>query len=310
MSADVSAPSAHELLHLGNGRRELGDMAGAAEALADARRQWAEGTRPSTLEAEILTAEALLCRDQRRLRAALPLLDRAAGILIGDYHTEHVRDRHGTGVVLLHHAWCLHHLGRHKGALAFLDLAAIHLDPGRDVGLRLALQAGRTWCLLQLGQEGDLEDAAVAAVVATELARVLGDRTAELRLVPARVRIPAERMPAGRTLRSAARELQDMKLWRDAALVLLDLADHLLGEGRPRLDKLTAVTAEVLALTKHPDFGLEGTAASGALHAACRDGRLTREEVRRVASLFERQRRPSLDWWSSRGTVLEEAEER
>ena len=39
---------------------------------------------------------------------------------------------------------------------------------------------------------------------------------------------------------------------------------------------------------------------------ACEDGRLTPELAGQLASMLERNRRPSLDWWSGSGTVLPE----
>lgn len=298
--------SALALAHLADARREMRELAAAGEAIDRALRRWADGTGSIPVEAEILFREALLRRDEKHLAEAAALLTRVHAIHSQPDATEDTApDPHAAGVALLHRAWCHHHLACPGDALEGLDRAAALLDPSHDAGLGVALHSGRTWCLLRLGQ---LDEAAVAAGVATELACALGDRGAEVRLRLVRLRIPGEHLPAEETLRGAAQELLDLGLELDAALVFLDLADHLLRGAQ--LDQVPPLADEVLPVFCSPEIGREEFAVLLLFQQACvgvHEGKLTPELLHELACLLERRRRPSLAWWSARGVVLGEA---
>jgi hypothetical protein len=64
------------LARLGDARREMGELAAANDAFDQARERRAAGTEGPSIEAEILSLEALLRRDERRLEDAIGLLGR------------------------------------------------------------------------------------------------------------------------------------------------------------------------------------------------------------------------------------------
>jgi tetratricopeptide (TPR) repeat protein len=288
------------LAHLAAARREMGEMAGANDAIDQAWQRWAGGTEGPAVEARILAAEALVRRDEGRLEEAGELLGRVHAITTEPDATEATSyDPHLGGVALLHSAWCLYHLGRTEEAAAALDRAEGLLDPGREPSLALALRCGRARCLVRLGF---MEEAAAGVGAAIELARAAGDRAAELRMRVAQARLTGEPAAAEARLRGAAQGFLEMDLGVDAALAFLELADVLVRAGDPA--PIPALAAEVLPAWSSPEIQRQENAALLLFQQACETGRLTSELVRQLAAVLERSRRPSLAWWSAWGTVL------
>ena len=288
------------LAHLAAARREMGEMAGANDAIDQAWQRWAGGTEGPAVEARILAAEALVRRDEGRLEEAGALLGRVHAITTEPDATEATSyDPHLGGVALLHSAWCLYHLGRTEEAATALDRAEGLLDPGREPSLALALRCGRARCLVRLG----LGMAAWAGVgAAIDLATAAGDRAAELRMRVAQARLTGERAVAEATLRGAAAGFLELDLGVDAALAFLELADVLVRAGDPA--PIPALAAEVMPAWSSPEIQRQENAALLLFQQACETGRLTSELVRQLAAVLERSRRPSLAWWSAWGTVL------
>jgi tetratricopeptide (TPR) repeat protein len=289
---------------LADARREMGELAGANDAIHLALWRWMDGTEGAAIEAEVLTREALLRRDEKRLEEAARLLARVHEIATEPNPTEEVAyDPHRGGMALVHRAWCLYHMGLPGEALATLERAAALLVAGRDPGL--ALRAGRAHCLLRLGR---LEDAAIGLDEADESARLHGDGAVQLRVTLARARIAKEPAEAEAMLRAAAQGFLELDLGLDAALAFLDLADHLLQKAD--LTAIPPLAAELLPAFSSPEIRRDEFATLLLFQSACEEcqaGRLTSGLITQLAALLERGRRPSLAWWSIRGTELSEA---
>jgi hypothetical protein len=287
---------------LGDARRALGELTSAGHALDSARSLFEAGTGDPALEAELLTLEALLRRDQRRLSEASLLLDRAYAIDSGADRRRGAADPHRAGRALAHRAWCLHHLGQPGPAVALLAEAERLVDPERSPDLLLAVRLGRIWTAIALG---DLLLAATRLPVADQLAACLGDLPARLRLRRAEAiiaRARGQRGPAEQSLLEATRGCILADLGCDAALAFLDLA--VLYHEHAASDSLRQLAPEVLPIFSLPDLERDAFQALLRFQNACTAGRLTTDLARQLAARIEDTRPPALACWSAPATVL------
>ncbi len=140
---------------LGNARRELGEIHGAADAVAAARQLVDAGIGNPSFEAEVLLIAGLVARDRRRLDEALGLFA-AARALVAPPGDE-AADPGLLAAVLAQEAWCRYHRGDPGAARELLEEAerwagrARGGDPERDPELRWGIALGRLWCALALG---------------------------------------------------------------------------------------------------------------------------------------------------------------
>jgi tetratricopeptide (TPR) repeat protein len=284
---------------LGNARRELGELAAANDAFDEARRRWAGGTESPSVEAEILAREALLRRDEHGLEEAIGLLGRVYEIHTEEDETEQeAYDPRLAGAARVHEAWCHYHLGRTEEALARLNQAERLLDADRDAGLLLVLRYGEVRSFLRLGR---LEEAARALADAYQRAKGLGVTAVRLRLRMAEARM-IESSRAERKLWAVARGFLRLARGVDAALAFLELAALYVRENT--LEELPRLASELFPVWSSAEIGRVENAALLVFQNACSERRVTTDLVRNLASLLERERRPSCDWWSAWGTVL------
>jgi hypothetical protein len=295
--------------HLGNARRCLGELAAAGDAVVTAQRFRAAGTGYAAVEAEVLTLEALLRRDQHELSQAVALFDRAYAIYRGEglaaVDPEAV-EPHLAGRVRTQQAWCRYHAGQPELALALLAEAEGLVDTAREPRLLLAVHHGQAWAATLLGRFGEAEG---RLRLAFEGALEQGDEAGRLRLRRVEARIDQELMkrgPAEQALRETFRALLERGLGIDAALAVMDLADLYLKEGAA--DALNEVGSQVFpalspALAR-AELPTAGVFALLLFQEACWANRLSPELLRGLAGLLERHRQASLSWWSSSGTVL------
>jgi tetratricopeptide (TPR) repeat protein len=311
---------------LGNARRALGELHGATDAFDAAALLRPGSPGHSALEAESLVLEALLRRDQHRLGEAIALLDRAYAIYSGarpGVADPEAADRHLAGEALAHQAWCLYHLGRIEPALARLEEARHLVDEARDPRLAFAIRHGQIWGAIALGRFGDAELLLPAAHGLLERSAATARRGATappasaerpgggveslwLRRAEARLDLAlGETGPAEQALREVAGELLELDRGVDAALAFLDLAALYLQQSAA--EALRRLAPEILPVFSSPEVHRPQIYALLLVQHACEDQRLTPELARQLAAMLERERRPSLDWWSGSGTVLPEA---
>ena len=298
--------------YLGNARRCLGELHGAGDAF-DAARRWREkGTGGAAVEAEVLTLEALLRRDQHRLPEALALLDRAYDVYsaAGSDADPEAAEPHLAGRVRAHQAWCRYHAGQPQAAVRLLEEAELLVEREREPRLALAVRHGRAAAAVLLGRFGEAENLLPLAV---ELADRHGDVSDRLRLRRLAARLDhalGKRGAAEQALREASEELVDRALGVDAALALFDLAKlyleeqgaaHALKALGDDLFPCFSPTASGDDLTRLDIFVLL------LFQQACWQQGLTRDLLRVLAGSVEAQRRPSLAWWSAWGIHFERA---
>jgi tetratricopeptide (TPR) repeat protein len=296
--------------YLGNARRALGELHGAADAFDSARLHRLAGTAYPSVEAEILALEGLLRRDQRRLGEAAAIFERVHALCAStDWQVADpdVADPQRAGEALLHQAWCVYHRGQIAPAMALLEQAQPLLDPRSQARQSLALASGRVWGAIRLGS---FEEAKARLAAATQLASRRGDDRDCLRLRRAAARLDAalgEQAAAAAALRQLADDLLDAEYGIDAALAWVDLV--VLACSREGSDEASPEAAEELGCEMLSVFSSREIGRGAFIHLmllqqACATRRITRGLAEGLGAGLERIRRPSL-WWSSYATVLE-----
>ena len=296
------------LCYLGNAWRALREPHGAADAFDAARALLAAGTGDPAIAAEALALEARLLRDRRELAQAAAMLDRVEAIYGGaggpgegaeraEGAALEDADPERAGQARLHRAWCIYHLGRVDEARDLLERTAGQLDAGRQPRSALAVRCGLAWCALSLGAP----DTEARLAAANQLAGQVGDDADRLRLrrVEARIDLAAgERGVAEQALRATATGFIQRDLGVDAALSFLDLAALYLREGAEQ-SILHQLSADILPVFFYAEVGREAMAFLIWFQQACETGKLTPGIVACVGQGVERQRQPSLAWWSA-----------
>jgi tetratricopeptide (TPR) repeat protein len=296
---------ARSYARLGDARRLLGELHGAGDAFALAGQCRLAGTDYPSVEAEVAALEALLRRDQRRLRTAAALLER-----VDQIHTDPVwtiadpdaANPHLAGCALLHRAWCVFHLGQAEVAAGLLEQAAALIDEEGEPRLGLALRHGRVWAAITVGK---FEAAETLVAAATVLADQIGDDGVRLRLRRAVARIAAaagEVDTAKQTLRETAGAAAAIDEGVDSALAVIDLA--ILCLRTDDREGLAPLAAELLIAFSSSEVRREEMAALLLLQQAIEQDLLTLGLAEGLARMLERHRTPSVDWWSGWGTVL------
>jgi hypothetical protein len=294
--------------HVGNAWRELGELHAAADAFDLAATLRRAGTGYLTFEADTLVLAALLRRDQRRVGEAVALLDRVEAIYAaaGDGPVKvtepELYDRQRHGEARVHRAWCLYHLEQEQveAAAAALEAALERLVSKRQAPLVLAARSGLLWCSLTLGRP----DVEARLTTALQLADRVGDEADRLRLRRAEARVDLAaggRAVAEPALRTTAQRFLDLELGFDAALAYLDLAAIHVGAGE--VAALHQLADEILPVFSYREVHREAMAALLLFQHACWEKRLVPGLLVQLAALLERERRPSLAWWSGAKTL-------
>jgi tetratricopeptide (TPR) repeat protein len=289
---------------LGNARRALGELHGAADALNMARTLRAAGTGDPEVEAEILSIEAVLRCAEHRLGDALSLLDRMEACLAGGAPAvpDPVAPAGGMAALVLR-AWCFYHLGEHEAALSLLLEAERRDDASAAWSQDLAIRSGLVWSAVTRRRWPEARIRLAAAVASAERE---GDEALrqQLRLAEARIdRASGERTAAEGALRQAAAELVRLEVGADAVLAWLELASLYVEEGDAVALRRLAL-AEILPAFVLAEVGGEEVARLMEFQGVCCRGELTVAAVAELASAIERTRRTPLAWWSAWGTVL------
>jgi transcriptional regulator with XRE-family HTH domain len=268
--------------HVGNARRVANDLDGAEEAFTRAWSLWgAEAESELFPEWQLLSLEASLLRDQRRLREALDLLDRARAVCGGGTAA--------TARILLKKAPVLDMLGDSEGALAVSAEAAPLIETIGDSDLLWRLQFNMVVDLCHLKRYAEAE------ALLPRVRKLVVEQANELdllRLVWLAAKVEAGQ---GRTKEAISRLEQVRKdfaareLPYDAALASLDLAVLWLQAGRTAEVKTLAIAMGWIFKAK----GIQGEALA-ALRLFCEAARqegATVELARKVIARIEQARR-------------------
>jgi len=273
--------------YLGNARRVVGELQSAADAFHEAHAHLRRsGSGNPRVEAEILDLEASLLREERRLDAALELLERVIAAYTGE--DPEIRDLHLAGRALVNKATTLEQMGDVEQAIAVLREAAPLVVEERDPRLALCLRQNLVCFLSATGKS---EEAATLLPEVKELALRLGNDLDLVRLRWAEARVAfgsGKRGPAEQAFQEVQREFLERDMGYDAALVSLDLAILYAQEGC--IPELKQLALDILPVFSSREVHREAMAALLLFQHACEEERLTVELARQLASLLARER--------------------
>jgi transcriptional regulator with XRE-family HTH domain/tetratricopeptide (TPR) repeat protein len=270
--------------HVGNARRVGNDFDGADEAFARAWDLWRAGNAAGAElfpEWRLLSLEASLRRDQRRLPEALELLSRAR-VVCGAGEMAVAR-------ILLQTEHVLEVMGDTEGALAVLVQAAPLIEAAGDSDLLLRLYFNMADDLCQLGRP---TQAAALLPRVRELAIEQANDLDLLRVVWLEAKIDAVQ---GRTaaawagLEQVRRKFSDLGMSYDAALASLDLA--VLGLKAGHMAKVRELAVEIEAIFRAKKIHREALAALSLFWEAAKRETASVELVRQVVVEVEKAKR-------------------
>ncbi|HSG40551.1 MAG TPA: hypothetical protein VLE27_12995 [Thermoanaerobaculia bacterium] len=264
--------------HLGNAHRVLGELQAAEGAFLHAAECLEKGgTGDPRILAEILSLEASLRLDQRRLEESLALVDRVINL-----HREE-EDRAGLGKALLQRAKILQESGDLVAAIGAVQEGLLGLDADRDA--RLFAYARHNLCRF-LVLAGRFKE---AASMLPEVRNLLGSAGEPLDLLRLRWTEGILAHGLGRSgdaeeaYRAVQREFLRIGKGLDAALVSLDLAVLLWEQGRT--EELKEIAAEMMMAFESREVHREALAALALFQRACAEERVTEDLIRHVASV-------------------------
>jgi len=270
--------------YLGNALRVMGEMTAADHAFLRAEECLAKsGTGNTRVEAEVLSLKGSLRLDQRCLEQAQELVDRALVL----YRAS--QDPSGIAKTLVQKVKIVQTRGDLDLAIRLLKEGSGEIDLHREPRLFAYARQNLLVCLTRAGRNEEAE------MMLPEV-RLAMQQTAEpldwLRLRWTEASIA---QGLGRTgeAEAAYREVQgkflELGKGYDAALVSLDLAGLLAGQGRT--EELKGIAAEIRPVFESRDVHREAMAALLLFQQACAEERATRELIQQIAAVLRRDRR-------------------
>jgi tetratricopeptide (TPR) repeat protein len=275
---------ARAFAYLGNALRVLGELKAADLAFLRAEECLERsGTGNSRCEAEVLGLQSSLRLDQRRLEEALDLVDRAMTLhRTAGCRSDVARD-------LLQRAKILNEMASTDQSLEALNRAAREIDPALEPGLFAQIRFNQ---LAWLSLSGRYEE---ASGLLQEVRMLLQARSGTLDWLRLRWAEASIAQGLGRTDEAevAYREVQgrflEIRKSYDAALVSLDLAALLAGQGRT--EELKVLAAEILPVFESREVHREAMASLLLFQQACTEERATLELIQQIAAALRRERR-------------------
>lgn len=267
------------LCHLGNGRRILADLQGAAEAFLQAEKHLAQGSGDGREVGFLLRTRAQLLVDQRRFDESEALLDRALEL----YRAE--QSEHEVGIVLMAKGHLCTHRGDDEGEIAYLEQALPLLDLVREPRMKLVGVHNLAHALHGLGRDAE----ALALLIRWRfLYFEFGDRAFLLRLHWLEGMISrALRRPelAEGALQEARRGFLELAMPYEMAGVSLELAELYLETGRTR--EVARLASEAVAFFQSRQIHRDALAALLLLRDAARRDEATIDLVHEIGDRLE-----------------------
>ncbi|HEV7503936.1 MAG TPA: hypothetical protein VGS07_03410 [Thermoanaerobaculia bacterium] len=275
---------ARALAYLGNALRVTGELKAADYAFLRAEEKLGRsGTGNTKLEAEVLRLRASLKLDQRLFDQARENLNRSLTLY------RQAQDLSGIAAILLKKVKLVKAEGDIDASIKLLREALGEIEAAKQPRLHAyALQS----LLASLTLAGRNEEAADLLPAVRELFRETAEPLDWLRLRWTEASIA---QGLGRTgeAEAAYREVQrkflELGKSYDVALVSLDLATLLAGQGRT--EELKGIAAEILPVFESREVQQEATAALLLFQRACAEERATVELLRHIAAILRRDRR-------------------
>ena len=263
--------------HLGNACRVLGELKGAEDAFLRASECLEKGgTGDPQILAEILSFEASLRLDQRRLEESLALVDQVIDLY------RMTEDRRGSGKAFLKKAKILNEAGDLKGAVSAVEKSLPELENDHDPRLFAYARHNLLHFLILARRFEEAER------LLPEVHNLLGSVGEPLDLLRLRWTegILAHSLGRSGEAEEAYRAVQGefLRLGKglDAALVSLDLAVLLWEQGRT--DELQELAAEMMMAFESREVHREALAALTLFQQACAQDRMTGDFIRQIAA--------------------------
>lgn len=278
--ADIQARAWAEL---GNAYRLNDQFDSAEDAFARAEALLDEGTGDALLLARVLNLQASLRTDQRRLGAAIEMLDLVYRLYI------EMGESHLAGRALIKKGINIRNDGRPEEAVALLEQGLAEIDPRRDS----KLEATGVQALLDAMVDSGRHREAAQVLLRSNLRQAFADdplNLARLRWVEGKIFAGLGKLPRAEKI---FREVRDGFLQRDqeydAALIGLELAGVWLQQ--ERAEEVRELAQEVLEVFE--DLGIQSEAVKAVryLNQACARSEATPGLVHRILAFLLR-----LEW--------------
>ena len=274
---------------LGNALRIASDLSGSVHALRAAGEHLDRGTGDPIAQGQLLSIEASLDSDRSRFAAGITRCRRAAEIY------RRAGDRHGRGRVLIQEAYLQVEAGDLAAAIACLDASLDQIEPALEPRLVLVVQHN---LIAHLDEEGRYSEARERLPEARRLAREIGHRLDQIRLLWLEGRIAAHEAEMGHaeTCLTAARDaFVELGVAYDAALVALQLAGVLAPQ--ERLAEVRQLAEEMLPIFESRDLHAHAQAALKMFCDAAREETVGVELVHEILDYLVAARdRPELSF--------------
>jgi len=274
------------LAHQANAHRVAGDLRAAEARFAEIPPLPSpESPDDCALQGELASLEASLRYDQRRLRRADALLERAERLY------QRTGDAIGLLKVLIQRGSILYCGGQPERAIPHYEAANAAVDADADPALALDARHNLVLCLCSVGHSQAARDLLEAT---RGLYQRVGDATSVNQLLWIEGTVAAalgEDRRALERLRSARDGYTERGLDFDAALVSLDLAEVHLGRGETA--EVQHIARRMAHTFSERGVGREAFRAIAMFHEAARAERVTLELIARTRSaLLRLSRRP------------------
>jgi transcriptional regulator with XRE-family HTH domain len=279
---------AYAAAHLANAIRAKGTLPAAEETFDQVSLLWSDAVRvgqaPARYEARILDLKSSLYRARRRLAEATNLIDQALAL-------ESAASERGR--LLIKKSKIVEETGDLATAIALLQEAESFVDPKADPRNMLCLRHNLADYLSKLGR---FEEAAALIPSVYTLSRKLNNALdlVRLRWVEGRIEAALGRTAKGiDLLRQVRAEFAIRKIDYDTALVTLELAVHLAGEGL--VDEVKSLARNLVPIFKAQQVHREALAALTLFRNAAEKESVTVELARGLLGYLNRARNdPSL----------------
>lgn len=279
---------AYVAAHKANALRAQGALSPAEEVFQQVEQDWAAaagwGQGSFAYVARILDLKASLRTAQRRLPEALELIEQALELRSGE------ADR---GRLLIKKSKIVEETGDLPTAIALLQEAEPFVDPKIDPRNMLCLRHNLADYLSKLGR---FEEAEALLPSVLTLSRKLNNALdlVRLRWVEGRIEAGLGRTAKGiELLRQVRAEFMTRRIDYDTALVTLELAVHLAGEGR--VEEVKALARNLVPIFKAQQVHREALGALTLFRKAAETERVTVELARSLLDYLSKARNdPSL----------------
>lgn len=281
---------------LANACRVAGEVTAADAPIRHARAHLAAGSGLPAARAEVLTLEATVRLDQRRLDEAEELFAECLCL------RRELGDRHGEGRILVSMANLQRERGELEETVSLLDQALKLIEREREPRLELCARHNLADSLVDLGR---YQESADLLPEVRGLAETVGEDLDRLRLrwLEGRVAIGLGALEtAERQLRDTRDEFMRRDMYYDVGLLSLEIGLLLITEGR--LQELRELASETVEIFQARQIQREATGAMLLFARAAATEEVTRELLQHLVGRVQKARLQSMGVRSGKVAAL------